>query len=127
MVVLYAVGLIGAAVADDQEEVAQGACRADIEKLCRGVKPGQGRIAKCLRENRENRTAVSPACQARLVEVRERIRERLEGWSPDVGHPFSIRAAPLLPSTPNSLLSSPYEILVVAFQLSHDSIRVVAL
>ena len=31
-----------------QEINAKGACNADIEKFCKDVQPGQGRIVKCM-------------------------------------------------------------------------------
>jgi hypothetical protein len=34
-------------------------CRADVEKLCSGIKPGGGRIVACLHEHAAD---VSPAC-----------------------------------------------------------------
>lgn len=38
-------------------------CRADVQKLCSGVKPGEGRIIACLKENSSK---LSPACAERL-------------------------------------------------------------
>jgi cysteine rich repeat protein len=43
------------------------ACRDDIAKLCKDVKPGRGRIAQCLREHREE---LSPGCRENLPEGR---------------------------------------------------------
>ena len=37
----------------------QQACRGDVQRLCSGVQPGGGRIAKCLREHVQQ---VSPQC-----------------------------------------------------------------
>jgi hypothetical protein len=43
------------------------ACQDDARKLCKGVKPGGGRIARCLKEHREE---LSPACREKLPEGR---------------------------------------------------------
>lgn len=32
------------------------ACRPDVEKLCAKVEPGEGRVHKCLRDNRDKLT-----------------------------------------------------------------------
>ena len=45
------------------------ACRADVERLCKGVHPGGGRIAKCMREHRSE---ISPDCRASLKAARDR-------------------------------------------------------
>ena len=45
------------------------ACRADVERLCTGVHPGGGRIAKCMREHRSE---ISPDCRTALKATRER-------------------------------------------------------
>ena len=39
------------------------ACRQDVEKLCPGVQPGEGRIAACLREKRKE---ISDPCKSAL-------------------------------------------------------------
>lgn len=40
------------------------ACSGDVEKLCKGVEPGQGRIPKCLWQNRAK---LSPECKASMA------------------------------------------------------------
>ena len=42
-------------------------CKADAEKLCPGVQPGQGRIAACLMKNEAK---VSPACKEAMTKAR---------------------------------------------------------
>lgn len=39
------------------------ACREDVQKLCPGIQPGEGRIAACLREKRKE---VSEGCKSAL-------------------------------------------------------------
>lgn len=45
------------------------ACRADVERLCKGVESGGGRIAKCMREQRSE---ISADCRTALKAARER-------------------------------------------------------
>jgi hypothetical protein len=47
---------------------AMHACKADVEKLCPGVKPGEGRIKQCLKEHRHD---VSPECKKAIAEARK--------------------------------------------------------
>ncbi len=48
---------------------AQRACEGDARKFCKDVKPGQGRIVKCLREHEKE---LSPECKAKLTEPKKR-------------------------------------------------------
>ena len=43
-----------------------GACKADIKKVCAGIKPGGSRIATCLKEHVAD---LSDACKARLADI----------------------------------------------------------
>ncbi len=45
------------------------ACRADVERLCKGIEPGGGRIRECVKARRSE---ISPKCRAALRGVRER-------------------------------------------------------
>ena len=42
-------------------------CRDDVERLCAGVKPGGGRIIKCLKEHKEE---MSVGCAKALRELK---------------------------------------------------------
>jgi len=44
-------------------------CRAEVKKLCQGVRPGGGRIKKCIAENESK---LSPPCQKAVQERLER-------------------------------------------------------
>lgn len=46
---------------------AHEACTDDIQKLCKDVKPGGGRIVKCLKENEKQ---LSPECREKLAQKR---------------------------------------------------------
>ena len=56
------------------EEV-QKACSGDVEKLCKGVKPGQGRILQCLKAHKDE---VSPECKQWVATKGEEIKSKLE-------------------------------------------------
>jgi hypothetical protein len=60
---------------------AGGACAGDITKFCNDVKPGGGRIAKCLKDH-ENE--LSGMCRDEIVEVQKRFREAAEVCHDDV-------------------------------------------
>ena len=64
--VLFAVlmGLSLAAIAKDDGKNDFAACKADFERLCRDVKPGDGRQVKCMMDNKAK---ASPQCQAVLA------------------------------------------------------------
>jgi len=46
-----------------------GACKADVEKLCPGIQPGGGRIMACLREHKDE---ISDACKTNMARMRAR-------------------------------------------------------
>ena len=47
-------------------------CKEDIKKFCADVKPGEGRIAKCLKEHKAE---LSTECKRKSEERREHARE----------------------------------------------------
>lgn len=51
---------------------AQNACSGDLEKFCRDIQPGGGRILKCLKEHVQE---LSPACSQELKIAMEKARE----------------------------------------------------
>jgi hypothetical protein len=58
-----------AVMAADADTKGQGGpCRTDIEKLCPGIKPGEGRLKACLREKKDQ---ISPECKKELVAKRK--------------------------------------------------------
>jgi Golgi apparatus protein 1 len=73
---LAAVGSVAA-----EEQGGPGACRADAEKLCKGIEPGQGRIAQCLKEHEAQ---VSGDCKAHIAKMREQMQAFNEACKADV-------------------------------------------
>ena len=48
----------------------QGACKEDVDKLCKDVQPGEGKILACLKSHQSE---VSPKCAGHLKQVQEQI------------------------------------------------------
>ncbi len=48
-------------------------CSSDIEKFCKGIEPGEGRIARCL----DARAAeLSPACAEKMEFLKAKLKEK---------------------------------------------------
>jgi hypothetical protein len=69
-----------AAVASAQDVNRKGACRADYQKFCNGVQPGQGRITDCMRRHESE---LSPECRDALEAIREKTRDFIRACSAD--------------------------------------------
>lgn len=50
-------------------------CKADFERLCSDVKPGQGRIHSCLMQHKDE---ISSECKAFLEAKAEEVRDKFE-------------------------------------------------
>ena len=48
------------------------ACKADTDALCKDIKPGDGRLIKCLKENEAK---LSEKCKAEMAERKEKAME----------------------------------------------------
>jgi hypothetical protein len=57
------------------------ACADDIAKFCKGLQPGGGRIAKCLKDHEKE---LSPACKEEVAEVQKRWNEAAQACHDDV-------------------------------------------
>lgn len=62
-------------------EAKHGACKADVEKLCKDVQPGEGRVVACLKEHKAE---VSPKCTSFMKEVQHGLKQVTEACEPDV-------------------------------------------
>ncbi len=73
-----AVGLLpaGAVLAADKDD--RGACRADVEKLCKGVEPGEGRLAHCMKEHESE---ISPGCKEHMAKMHEAMQKRMQAFN----------------------------------------------
>lgn len=69
-----------AANAGAQGRKGEGPCAADAKKFCGDVKPGGGRVAKCMKSHEAD---LSPACQAEMKKAEERIEQVKQECSAD--------------------------------------------
>jgi hypothetical protein len=56
-------------------------CADDVQKFCKDVKPGGGRLAKCMKEHEKD---LSPQCKASIEETRAKAKEAHEACADDV-------------------------------------------
>jgi len=83
VLVASAFALVAAGVATDagaQGRKGNGPCAADAKKFCGDVKPGGGRVAKCMKGHEAE---LSPACQAEMKRAEERIEQVKEECNAD--------------------------------------------
>lgn len=64
---LVSVAAHAAEAAPSAADVA-AACKADVEKYCPGIKPGDGTLKACMKEHRKE---LSPDCKKELMEARK--------------------------------------------------------
>jgi hypothetical protein len=72
--------LLNVSAAQAEEKDKPAACRADVEKLCKGIQPGGGRIAMCLKQHESE---LSPRCREGIAEAKEQIKDFAEACKPD--------------------------------------------
>ena len=58
----------------------KGPCGADIEKFCKDVQRGGGRIAQCMKQHEND---MSQACREQIDADREKAREFINACKPD--------------------------------------------
>lgn len=76
---LFCLSLAAAAAAAQQQDARP--CADDAARLCKGVQPGQGNIARCLKQHSAE---LSPACQENIAKAKEQIRNFREACKDDV-------------------------------------------
>jgi len=59
----------------DPLSAAEDACKADVQRLCGDVKPGQGRIQNCLKAHKDE---ISQECRDLIAKKAEALRSKLE-------------------------------------------------
>jgi Cysteine rich repeat len=81
MLMVFAVALLSSGVAAAAGiPAAKGPCADDVAKYCKDVKPGDGRIARCLKDNEKQ---LSPACKSSIEESEKRIKEAHQACEAD--------------------------------------------
>jgi len=55
-------------------------CAEDAARLCQGMQPGGGRVAKCLKEHSSE---LSPACKKNIAKAKRKAREFKEACKDD--------------------------------------------
>lgn len=64
-----------------QAQEAPKPCKADVEKFCKGVKPGEGRIVACLKAHEAELTA---ECKAKGLEAKAKAADKAEACKADL-------------------------------------------
>lgn len=59
----------------------QRPCKADFEKFCSNVPKGEGRRIKCFKEHE---TELSPACQAKMKNMQDKLESFKNDCQPDI-------------------------------------------
>ncbi|MFZ5523358.1 MAG: cysteine rich repeat-containing protein [Pseudomonadota bacterium] len=57
-------------------------CVADARKLCKDVQPGEGRVARCMKEHEKE---LSPGCRENIGKMKEKARDVAEACKDDAG------------------------------------------
>ncbi len=75
---VFCVFLMGTASA---EQEGGRPCSDDAAKLCKGVKPGEGRIVNCLKEHKDQ---LSPACKEHIAKAKDEVKEAKEACHDEI-------------------------------------------
>jgi hypothetical protein len=78
---VVALGTLAMTLAQAEEREHPGACREDVQKLCKGTKPGGGRIVACLKQHEAE---LSAGCKEKIAEAKEEGKEFHEACKADV-------------------------------------------
>ncbi len=74
--------LICPAAASPAEPAEQRPCMEELEKFCKEVQPGEGRIIKCLQEHDRELSAV---CRDKVQSILKRVDEAKQACGQDIG------------------------------------------
>jgi hypothetical protein len=69
------------AVASAAGPAEQKPCADELEKFCKDVRPGEGRILKCLQDHDSE---LSPICRDKVKEVMKRVEEAKQACAKDI-------------------------------------------
>jgi hypothetical protein len=78
---LFLLAVFATSTAFAQAEKIEKPCKADVKKFCKGIKPGEGRISKCLLDHKAD---VAPACIAKIEKADEAFKDWKLKCGPDV-------------------------------------------
>ena len=56
----------------EDDAAATGPCHDDVQKFCKDIKPGKGRIVKCMKEHESE---ISQACKDHRAQMKEKRKE----------------------------------------------------
>jgi hypothetical protein len=73
---LFCLSMAGSVSAEEVDRP----CVADAKKLCKDVQPGEGRVARCMKEHEKE---LSPACKENIKKMKEKSREIAEACEDD--------------------------------------------
>lgn len=79
--VVTALCLIVAVAYTEEEAEQKGVCKADVQKFCKDVKPGKGRIWSCMKSHEGELTQ---ACKDHMAKKRENMKEFMSSCKNDV-------------------------------------------
>lgn len=74
---VFCLALAGSAFAEQSAKP----CADDAARLCKDVQPGQGNMARCLKEHAGE---LSPACQENIAKMKEKIRDFRQACTDDM-------------------------------------------
>jgi hypothetical protein len=77
---LAAMALALAAPASAAEKVAEKACKADAQKFCKDIPPGEGRVAACMKSHEAE---LSQGCKDQIAAMKEKMKEFAQACKPD--------------------------------------------
>jgi hypothetical protein len=77
--------LVASAFSQDQDQAVmsksgKGACKADIETFCKGIKPGGGRLWACIKSNEDR---ISQGCRDHIAMAQEKRKEFVQACKGD--------------------------------------------
>ena len=59
----------------------KGACKADAQKLCSDVQPGEGRVIECLKTHQAD---LSPQCATNMKAAEQAVKQMSDACEPDI-------------------------------------------
>jgi len=62
------------------QQKGEGPCTADAKKFCSGVRPGQGRVYRCMESHQAE---LSPACRERMEQAKAKLQELAQACKAD--------------------------------------------